>query len=72
MRKFAAQGLVRLALAASLFSASNVALAWIYPEHRELSLLAVSQLDSERRLVFHQLWQEARGRRKALVSFGGR
>src|SRR3954453_13709795 len=60
MLKIAARGLIRLVLAANLASASDAALAWVYPEHRELSLLAVSQLDSDRHVVFDQLWQEAR------------
>lgn len=34
--------------------------AWIYPEHREIALLAVDRLDEEQRLVFEQLWAEAR------------
>ena len=34
--------------------------SWIYPEHRQLSLLAVQQLDGERRAVFDRLWQLAR------------
>ena len=34
--------------------------SWIYPEHRQLSLLAVQQLDGERRPVFDRLWQLAR------------
>jgi hypothetical protein len=62
---------VRLALATILFSASDAALAWVYPEHRELSLLAVSQLDPERRRVFDQLWQDARaGDEKRLCPLG--
>jgi hypothetical protein len=60
MLKIAARGLIRLVLAANLASASDAAFAWVYPEHRELSLLAVSQLDSDRHAVFDQLWQEAR------------
>src|SRR4051812_33936664 len=45
-----------LILGALPFSAQS----WIYPEHRQLSLLAVQQLDAERRPVFARLWQIAR------------
>jgi hypothetical protein len=36
------------------------ALAYIYPEHRDLALSAVQGLDPARRAVFDRLWQEAR------------
>jgi hypothetical protein len=35
-------------------------LAWVYPEHRAILLLAIQQLDSERRAVLDRLWAEAR------------
>jgi hypothetical protein len=71
MLKIAARVLIRLALAAILSSASAAALAWVYPEHRELSLQAVSQLEVDRRAVFDQLWQEARtGDEKRLCALG--
>jgi hypothetical protein len=71
MLKLSARMLIRLALAANLCSASNQTLAWVYPEHRELSLLAVSQLEPDRRAVFDQLWQEARaGDEKRLCALG--
>jgi hypothetical protein len=45
--------------------------SWIYPEHRQLSLLAVQQLDGERRPVFDRLWQLARtGDEKQLCASG--
>jgi len=37
------------------------ALAWIYPEHRDIAVLAVQGLDPERKAEFDRLWQEARG-----------
>ena len=43
-----------------LFALFDMARAWIYPEHRDIALLAVLRLDSERRAVFDRLWQEAR------------
>ena len=49
-----------LLLAMVLFCAAAPAAAWVYPEHRQLSLLAVQQLDDERKVVFDQLWQGAR------------
>ncbi|MDM0110880.1 hypothetical protein QTI66_01905 [Variovorax sp. J22R133] len=49
-----------LLLAIFLLSAARPAAAWVYPEHRQLALLAVQQLDPERKVVFDQLWQGAR------------
>lgn len=40
--------------------AAGAAHSWIYPEHRELALLAVAELDPDHSLVFGQLWQAAR------------
>ena len=37
------------------------ALAWVYPEHRDIAVLAVQGLDPERKAEFDRLWQEARG-----------
>ncbi len=51
---------VWLACMAILSSTAGPASAWVYPEHRELALLAVQQLDSEHKAVFDQLWQSAR------------
>jgi hypothetical protein len=39
---------------------SPLARAWVYPEHRDIALLAVQRLDGERRAVFDRLWQQAR------------
>jgi hypothetical protein len=35
-------------------------LAWIYPEHRDIALLAIENLSPEYRSVLDQLWSEAR------------
>ena len=34
--------------------------AWIYPEHRDIAVLAVEKLDPERRALFDRLWRDAR------------
>ncbi|WP_130434929.1 hypothetical protein [Rivibacter subsaxonicus] len=47
-----------LALCLALFV--QPARAWVYPEHRDIALLAVDSLDAERRAVFDDLWREAR------------
>jgi len=49
-----------VAFAAIAVSASDTASAWIYPEHRDIAVLAVQGLDAERKAVFDRLWQEAR------------
>jgi hypothetical protein len=52
---------LRLVVATAALSlvASN-ANAWLYPEHRDISLLAVQRLDADRQAVFARLWQDAR------------
>ncbi len=37
------------------------AVAWVYPEHRDIAVLAVEKLDPERKTVLGRLWNEARG-----------
>jgi hypothetical protein len=44
--------------------------AWVYPEHRQLSLLAVDGLDAERRAVFDGLWLHARDGERQLCAGG--
>jgi hypothetical protein len=34
--------------------------AWVYPEHRDLAMLAVQQLDSDRAAILERLWSQAR------------
>ena len=38
----------------------STASAWIYPEHREITLRAIRKLDPTRRAVLDKLWAEAR------------
>jgi hypothetical protein len=52
--------LLRLLLVLLVLGAGSEARAWIYPEHRDLALLAVQGLDPQRRAVFDRLWQETR------------
>jgi hypothetical protein len=47
-----------LALAAC--SVSQTVFAWIYPEHRDIAVLAVEGLDPQRQAAFDRLWQDAR------------
>jgi len=42
------------------WSAAGPAFGWIYPEHRDIAVIAVQGLDPERRQEFDRLWQEAR------------
>ncbi|HEY7758916.1 MAG TPA: hypothetical protein VIA64_05805 [Burkholderiales bacterium] len=46
--------------ALATWSAAGAAFAWVYPEHRDIALLAVRDLDAPRRAVFDALWSEAR------------
>jgi hypothetical protein len=36
------------------------ALAWVFPEHRDITVLAVDRLDPEKRALLQKLWTEAR------------
>ena len=38
-------------------SLPGTAFAWVYPEHRDIAVGAVEQLDPERKAVFDRLWQ---------------
>ena len=52
--------MVYAALAATLLAPGRQARAWVYPEHRQISLLAVQSLDPQRRAVLDGLWAAAR------------
>ena len=52
---------MRLLLSALVLAGlTGPALAWIYPEHRDIAVLAVETLDPERKAEFDRLWGEAR------------
>ena len=53
-------GLLAALLAVACCVESQSALAWIYPEHRDIAVLAVEGLDAQQRAAFDRLWQEAR------------
>ncbi len=60
------------ALAAGLILAAVPAHAWVYPEHRDIAVLAVERLDAERKAQFDRLWGEARvGNEQRLCAQGG-
>ena len=44
----------------SFIGAAGPAYAWVYPEHRDIAVLAVEKLDPERKALFDRLWGEAR------------
>jgi hypothetical protein len=49
-----------LVLAAILAAARSVSPAWIFPEHREITLRAIQSLDPARRAALDRLWAAAR------------
>jgi hypothetical protein len=50
---------------------ADVALAWVYPEHRAIALLAARSLDPERKAEFDSLWAAARtGHEQRLCAAG--
>lgn len=51
---------VRFGAVLVLMVSAGPALGWIYPEHRDIAVLAVQGLDPERKAEFDRLWQEAR------------
>ena len=48
-----------LALCVCMATAGS-AFAWVYPEHRDIAILAETTLDEKHQAVFDQLWQDAR------------
>ena len=51
--------------------ASGAALAWVYPEHRDIAVLAVDTLDPAHRAAFDRLWADARlGHEQRLCASG--
>ncbi|HEY2977679.1 MAG TPA: hypothetical protein VGJ35_06895, partial [Burkholderiaceae bacterium] len=54
------KSLIHAGVAAVLATAAAASQAWVYPEHRDLALLAVQGLDPERKAEFDRLWREAR------------
>lgn len=52
--------LLRTLVSLGMAAAQATAHAWIYPEHRDLALLAVQGLDGERKAAFDRLWLDAR------------
>ncbi len=46
--------------AAAALACSSVANAWIYPEHRDIAVIAVQGLDPAHKAAFDRLWMEAR------------
>jgi len=58
-------------LAIGLAGMAVPALAWVYPEHRDIAVLSVNTLDPERKAMFDKLWREARvGYEKRLCANG--
>jgi len=47
-------------VALSVIGWAGPARAWVYPEHRDIAVLAVDKLDAERKVLFDRLWREAR------------
>ncbi len=50
----------RILLTLATGIAATPAFAWVYPEHRDIAILAVQGLDPERKAAFDRLWQDAR------------
>ena len=51
---------VLMLFAVTAWGAAGPAFGWIYPEHRDIAVLAVQGLDPERKAVLDRFWQEAR------------
>jgi len=50
----------RALLALVVWCSASSAFGWIYPEHRDIAVLAVQSLDGEHKEIFDDFWQEAR------------
>ena len=64
------KSLLRLVAVLALGALPFAVRAWVYPEHRQLSILTVQGLDAERRAVFDRLWQEAGAGQQQLCAAG--
>lgn len=51
---------LRVLLGLALWCAVTPAVGWIYPEHRDIAILAVQGLDEEHKATFDSFWQDAR------------
>ncbi len=60
MKSSRSTALAGVLVALSVVGWAGPARAWVYPEHRDIAVLAVEKLDAERRAVFDRLWREAR------------
>jgi hypothetical protein len=61
----------RLLFALALACATRPACAWVYPEHRDIAILGIEDLDPERKAQFDRLWADARiGHEKRLCEQG--
>ena len=67
---FNGNALLRVIAMLAIGAMPLAAQAWVYPEHRQLSLLAVDGLDGERRAIFDALWLHARGGERQLCAAG--
>jgi hypothetical protein len=63
--KYEAAQVLCLWLAVALASIAQPASAWVYPEHRDIAILAVDGLNPEQRAKFDRLWAYARTGREA-------
>ena len=52
-------------IACLIASQLDPAFAWVFPEHRDIAVLAIQRLDPERRELLQKLWLEARAGYKA-------
>lgn len=50
----------RLFLLVSVVFVWLFSLAWVYPEHREISMIAIYDLDPDREKILEELWESAR------------
>ena len=57
---FARQTRVILSLLCMLSTPPNLAFAWVYPEHREITLRGIQKLDPHRKALLDTLWAAAR------------
>jgi hypothetical protein len=57
LKVFSAKGAL---LALAIWASAGQALAFVYPEHRDIAALAVARLDAQRKAGLDELWHEAR------------
>ncbi len=51
---------IKILVLLTMLSYAKISFAWVYPEHRQIAILAIQQLKPEFRATLNKIWAEAR------------